>query len=191
MQSKDKTRLNELPVKEEKETTQVIKSETFNCDCIETWLPTEWLYFVSSLGRIKSMRTGKILSPLKTTTGYLQIQLSFGGKMKQIKIHRLVAITFIPNPENKREVNHKDGNPLNNSVSNLEWVTRSENVKHAYDTGLNSKARAVNSYDRHGVLIKNYPSAREAEKDGFSNQLIAKCCSGKRGSHKGRVWRYA
>ena len=68
--------------------------------------------------------------------GYLYVNLCKGGKPKNFFVHRLVALCFIPNPENKPEINHIDGHPLNNHVSNLEWCTRSENVQHAFDTGL-------------------------------------------------------
>lgn len=157
----------------------------------EKWSAIDSHYCVSTLGRIKSIRTGRILKPLKTTTGYYMIQLSNNGVKKQYKIHRLVASAFIENHENKPEVNHIDGNPLNNMVYNLEWVTRSENVKHAYEIGLNKKNRPVAAMDLSGNTLKIYKSARDAEQDGYSNQLIAKCCNGKRRKHKGRMWKYA
>ena len=96
-------------------------------------------YEVSNLGRVR--RLHKTIPPrirkLTTDThGYLHVNLWHGGKSKHFSIHRLVAIAFIPNPENKPEVNHIDGNKLNNRVSNLEWVTSSENQRHAFDMGL-------------------------------------------------------
>ena len=70
---------------------------------------------------------------------YKYVTLSKDGCPTFVSIHRLLAIHYIPNPENKEQVNHIDGDKLNNSLDNLEWVTRSENTKHAYDTGLMKK----------------------------------------------------
>lgn len=80
--------------------------------------------------RTKQMKSGLINS------GYLKIGFNVRGKLYNRLVHRIVAQTFIPNPENKREVNHIDGNKLNNSVKNLEWVTSAENKQHAIRTGL-------------------------------------------------------
>lgn len=100
-------------------------------------------YQVSNFGRIKSFKCGKvtILKPNSDGNGYLCIQFKKGNNEKQFKVHRLVAQAFIPNPDNKLEVNHRDksGDKRNNCVENLEWATRSENMQHAYDTGLCKK----------------------------------------------------
>ena len=95
----------------------------------------EGLYQVSNLGRVKSLLKGKILKQADTTTGYKKVKLCNGNK-KDYKIHRLVAYAFIPLVEGKEIINHKDGNPLNNIVNNLEWCTQKENVIHALKTGL-------------------------------------------------------
>lgn len=106
----------------------------------EIWLPVpEWeeRYHVSTFGRVKSFKgKTKILKPSCLPTGYLFVGLHKGGKQTKLLIHRLVALTFIPNPDSKPEVNHIDGHPLNCHVSNLEWCTRSENLSHAISTGL-------------------------------------------------------
>ena len=101
---------------------------------IEEWRDIrgyEGLYQVSNLGRVKSIprekTKGGILKPLKDTTGYLSVNLYKNGKIKRCKIHRLVANNFL-------EVNHKDGNKLNNNLSNLEYVTRSQNILHRFRT---------------------------------------------------------
>lgn len=96
----------------------------------------EGLYEVSSLGNIYSNISKKILKINRNKDGYLSIELWNKGKNKRCKIHRLVAIAFICNPLNKREVNHKNGIKSDNRIQNLEWVTKSENEKHAYRTGL-------------------------------------------------------
>lgn len=84
-------------------------------------------YLISTLGRIKSTKTNKILKPYITKRGYVYNLLSKNGKVKNFQVHRLVAKAFIDNPLNKPCVNHIDFNPSNNNVDNLEWVTHSEN----------------------------------------------------------------
>lgn len=98
----------------------------------------ESLYEVSSLGDIKSLRSGKILKKSKQTAGYLKVNLSYNGIVKRPLVHRVVAKYFIDNPDNKKTVNHKDGNKLNNNINNLEWSTYSENISHAYKNKLNT-----------------------------------------------------
>ena len=78
--------------------------------------------------------------------GYREVLLSENGKTNNARVHRLMAETFIPNPYNLRDVNHKDGNKLNNNISNLEWVSHSGNVKHAYDNGLEKKLLGENHH---------------------------------------------
>ena len=97
----------------------------------------EGLYQVSNFGRIKSFQKGeRILKPACDKDGYLYLGLKLNGVNKNFKIHRLVAVAFIPNPEKKHQINHRDGNKLNNHTSNLEWVTHIENIQHATQTGL-------------------------------------------------------
>jgi hypothetical protein len=110
----------------------------------------EGKYKVSSLGRIKSSpkpkrTTEKILKPLPNKVGYLMVDLGDGVKIKRFLTHRLVAEAFIPNPCNKEQVNHIDGVKGNNVLSNLEWVTRSENQKHSIRTGLKTAKGIKNS----------------------------------------------
>lgn len=100
---------------------------------IERW---EWVpdypgkYRVSDHGRIQSLLTGRILKPTPSGNGYRKVTLCHNGVYTQRNIHRLVAQAFIPNPENKPHINHKDGDKSNNCATNLEWVTRSENQLH-------------------------------------------------------------
>lgn len=104
----------------------------------------EGLYQISNLGRVKSMakfagcswRKEKILDPYVDKYKYCKRLLSNNGKHKVEPVHRLVANAFIPNPENKRTVNHKDGVKINNCVTNLEWNTHKENDAHARKIGL-------------------------------------------------------
>lgn len=114
------------------------------------WKPIEnynSLYEVNEKGEVRSLyhwnghkyekrKKPYILKQSNTTTGYKKVELVKDGKRKSLKVHRLVAIAFIPNPMNKPYINHIDGNPINNCVENLEWCTQHENVVHAYETGL-------------------------------------------------------
>lgn len=105
----------------------------------EIWLPIngyEWLYEISNIGKVRSIKKG-LMYPSITKVGYLQVVLwKAGQKPKADSVHRMVAIHFVENPELKKCVNHKDGNKLNNHFCNLEWVTHTENMKHAYKIGL-------------------------------------------------------
>ena len=96
------------------------------------------LYIVSTDGIVKRKNTNKILSQKLDKDNYLSVNLSMGGRgnTRQIFVHRLVAETFLPNPDRKPQVNHKDGDKLNNRVNNLEWNTCLENVQHSIYTGL-------------------------------------------------------
>lgn len=105
---------------------------------IEKWVTIDNFpyYKISNLGKIKNS-TDKVLQNLKQSQGYNAIELYHDKDHKRFLVHRLVALHFIPNTENKPYVNHIDGNKRNNAVSNLEWVTNSENIIHARETGLN------------------------------------------------------
>lgn len=117
----------------------------------EVWKPIpgyEEYYEISSLGRVKRIKVGHgtqagriIKEYFDKHTGYCRVALSVNSKVKDYSVHRLVAMTFLPNPEEKREVNHINGIKTDNRLENLEWATPSENRIHAYDTGLIDKER--------------------------------------------------
>lgn len=101
-------------------------------------------YEISDLGRVRSFCSGsaRILSPFVQGSGYYQVRIfSSPGVPIRPLVHRLVAKAFIGNPDGLPQVNHKDGNKLNNSASNLEWVTASENLKHSYRSGIHKPSR--------------------------------------------------
>lgn len=100
-------------------------------------IPNTMGYLIDTNGNVFNKK-GKLLKP-QINGSYFAVDLSIGcGKFKRATIHRLVAMAFLENKEGKPQVNHKDGNKFNNNVNNLEWPTRSENMKHAYDVLLNS-----------------------------------------------------
>lgn len=104
----------------------------------------EGLYKVSDLGSILNLHTNKFLKKRLSTNGYYVVDLRKNHRSRVFRVHRLVALSFIPFVDGKPFVNHVDGNKLNNNVSNLEWCTQSENVYHAYNTGLNKRKLDIN-----------------------------------------------
>lgn len=142
----------------------------------------EGLYQVSNLGRIKRLKgigctEERFIKPC-IRKGYYFVFLYRNSKYKTMSIHRLVALSFLLNKYDKMEVNHIDGVKLNNCVENLEWNTRSENAKHAYDTGL-SKATSTKVIDYTTRII--YDSIREASYCyPFPETYLAKMLRGER-----------
>lgn len=118
----------------------------------EQWKVIDEHYQISSFGRVKSFWHGKakILKPVVLPNGYLRISLIIGGEKKGGMIHRLVAENFLPNHDSNLVVNHIDGQKLNNHVSNLEWCTQQENVKHAVKRGLQGSGE-----ESHKALLTN------------------------------------
>ena len=161
----------------------------------EIWKPIPNFpnYKCSNKGRIKNIKTNKILKGTNRPNGYAFIDLyNFEEhKRKNAQIHRIVALLFVENPENKPCVNHIDGNKINNVYSNLEWCTHLENVRHAINVinhpgcGLNKKAvRCVET----GII---YESTKEVERQlGINNAMISTCCTGKRKSVHGLHFEY-
>lgn len=162
----------------------------------------EGRYQVSNLGRVKSLNYNntnkeKILKPKKESNGYLRVNLSKNGKAKMHSVHRLVAIAYIPNPENKETVNHKNENKEDNRVENLEWMTSYENNRYGtHDIRSASKqknnkktSKPVVGVSLIGEEVLRFPSTAEAERQGkFFHSAVGKCCNGKSKSYKGYVW---
>src|SRR5574343_633136 len=161
---------------------------------------------VSKCGKIR--RIGK--SILKTRihkSGYEVVNISLGSRdnKKTFRVHSAVLCTYIDNIDNKPEVNHKDGNKLNNNVSNLEWSTPSENVKHAFDIGLTTMNRETNNWCKRAKRVRNiennivFNTLREAAnfiiKDRpISNRGVAthirEVCNGVRARTYGLTWEW-
>lgn len=162
------------------------------------------LYEVSNLGRIRTIATGYIRSLTVSDRGYLTVLFKRRGNSKRFYVHRLVANAFIPNPNNKRTVNHIDGNKQNNNVDNLEWATYEENISHSWKTGLRSSTKeqreAVSRLRSKPVLridprtneVCEFKSATEAAKcvDGHQANISA-CCRNKLKTAYGYFWKFA
>ncbi|UGO49250.1 HNH endonuclease [Bacillus phage vB_BanH_Emiliahah] len=185
-------------------------------------------YQVSNYGRVRSLDTigengrvykGKIRKFSDNGKGYLTVSLKVKGKQTHKYVHRLVAEHFLPNPEDKPEVNHKDGVKASCKLSNLEWSTRLENVRHAFNTGLvqsyerseewrrkssehrkgkfagdkNPRAKAVVQLDKDtGQLIAEYGCAKDGARALGKNSCgnIINCCKNKLNSAYGYKWMY-
>lgn len=157
----------------------------------------EGKYQISNKGRVKSLpRNDKfckrgyeiIMKAFVCGSGYQEVLLSLDDRRKPMLIHRMVAEAFVPNPDGKQEVNHKDGNKTNNDANNLEWVTPSENIRHSYDTQINKgRGRKVVCVETGEV----FDSIKEAaDKYGLQVPLIWKCCNGKQKTTGGYHWNY-
>ncbi len=170
----------------------------------------EGIYQVSNLGNVKSLDRktlvlrgtnksfyctykGKEIKPKISTDGYYFVNACKNGKQKPLYYHRLVALLFIPNPENKLEVNHIDGNKGNNCITNLEWCTNKENVRHAHDIGL-IKPKYGKEHPRvtykiliykDGVLIGECCGHKELKDKGFTPQGVNDVFSGRQKYHRG------
>lgn len=169
----------------------------------------ENLYQGSNLGRARSLDTyrkgkngsvrfckGRILKPVTTKDGYLQVVLCKNGKKKTYYVHHLVAEAFIEIPEELKhlngtrylQVNHKDEDKTNNNVNNLEWCDRTYNIN--YGTRNERCSKPVLQYTLDGQFIREWESATEAGRNGFNQGNIAACCQGKRKSHHKFIWKY-
>ena len=177
----------------------------------------EGLYKVSNLGRILSLnyhREGRaeLMTPGERKDGYFQVCLRKNEESKTCLVHRLVAQTFLPNPENKPCINHKiqgkKGKSMNMVIFNedgtidkerttIEWVTyeennnyetRNERIAKANTNG--KKSKKVLQFTLDGDLIREYPSIMECERNGFNRSSVCLCCQGKHKTHKGFRFMY-
>ena len=185
----------------------------------------EELYKVSNLGRILSLNyrnTGKaeLMTPVKRKDGYLKVGLRKNGNTKMCYVHRLIAETFLENPENKPCINHKiegdEGKTMNMVIFNedgtinkekttIEWATYEENNNYATRNERAGKAiskvkkgipniklsKTVLQLSLSGELIREWESTRECERNGFDQGAVSKCCNGKLPHYKGFRWMFA
>lgn len=151
----------------------------------------EGLYEVSNLGRVKNIKTGRILKPHKHRGGYLLINLCKSGTMRTDLIHRLVANSFLPNPQNLPCVNHKDEDKTNNAISNLEWCTYEYNNNYGTrnERMAEKKSKPVLQFDLLGNFIREWTSIRQAIRDTGVNN-IAFVLSGRLKTAGGYLWKY-
>lgn len=185
----------------------------------EIWKPIpdyEEFYLISSKGKVKSLRTNKVLRESQTGSGYNHVTLCVNKIKKSYMTHRLVAQAFIPNPNKYPEINHKDENKLNNCVENLEWCTKSYNErhgtkrfranlhrdnhlialkgaqKHNYKEIARLRSVAVNQYSLDDKFIKQWGSMREIARElNLAVSGISLCCRGFYKNYKGFIWRIA
>ncbi|MNF24264.1 hypothetical protein D3C85_1128240 [compost metagenome] len=170
-------------------------------------------YAVDDAGNVYSLRNTRgnlrhaplLMQRQLHPEGYLTVTLATDVGKRFCLVHRLVAQAYLPNPEDKPEVNHKDGDKTNNVYTNLEWVTESENTVHAFNTGLRTVNRGqlgrtngksvlsqpVARLDMQGNLLEIFPSMAEAHRNGYSQGNISSVIAGNRGSHKGCLWALA
>ena len=172
----------------------------------------EGLYKVSNWGRIKNINyrnTGRerLMNPSDNGCGYLRVCLSKNGETNLCLVHRLVAETFLPNPEGKPCVNHKiqgkEGKKINIVIFNedgtvdeekstIEWATYEENNNYATHNERVAKAlsKRVLQLSLSGDLIKEWESTAECGRNGFNQSCVCECCNGKQKTHKGFRFMY-
>lgn len=147
---------------------------------------------ISPDGRVFSTWGKKFKTP-QDRKGYKFVSVTdAAGRETKISVHRLVALAYIPNPLSHPVVNHKDGNPSNNTIENLEWCTYAQNAQHAHDTGLCSSKKKVLQLTKEGKELKTFNSMKEAANHvGLSSDSISHACRGVNKTAGGYTWRYA
>lgn len=169
----------------------------------------EGLYQVSNTGKVKSIDwnhsgVAKELTAYEQR-GYKLVGIQRNGTRHNYLVHRLVATAFIDNPEGKPDVNHIDGKKDNNCVDNLEWVTKSENTRHAIRTGLRPPtcdferkrgaehpcSKPVDQYDVSGNIIRHWACVQDIYSElGYRKSCVRRVCNGYRKTYRGYKWKY-
>jgi len=163
-------------------------------------------YKITVSGDVYSIKRKRYLSPNTDKDGYHHIGIFKDGKRYWRRIHRLVADNYLPNHDNKPQVNHKDGKKQNNHYTNLEWITDVENKRHAWDIGLYKPpskehiqrikelhSKKVAMCDLEGNVLAVFPGTREAERvlgKPYDSTCISKVALGQRKTHAGHTWKY-
>ena len=149
-------------------------------------------YEVSNLGKVRNIKSGRILKSHLNHNGYLKHSLYKHDKQKELFLHRIIAIAFIDNPGKKPQVNHIDENKLNNDLSNLEWCTERENLIHGTRTKRVAEklSQKVIQLDLNDNILNVFKSMGQAEREtGVPRSGISACCNGKRKSAGRFKWR--
>lgn len=180
------------------------------CNVKEIWKDVkdfEKLYQVSNFGNIRSLNkldtlgrkvTGKLMKPIRRKDGYFDITLRKNNIQKHYLLHRLIAITFIENKNNYKEINHKDENKTNNNINNLEWCNRSYNINYGKANDKrrnklinNKRSKKVLQFNLNNELINTFNSLNEVKRQlNYSISGISQCCNGERKTSHNYIWRY-
>ncbi len=185
------TSLNDGPFIKKPPTLKLCPMEDLEGEIWKTLMMdnVEWNYEISNLGRVRTKNTKK-LSLLSKRGDYLGVTLQYEQKRSTYLVHRLVTFTFIPNDDDtKKCVKHKNNNPIDNNVENLEWISISDNVKHSYTKSSRKSVRkAIVRYDLNGTNAKRYDCVQDARQE-FGGQ-ITKCLKGTVANAYGYLWKY-
>lgn len=170
------------------------------------WKPIDeldGLYLISDTGKVFSVRTNRIIKTHLSNMGYERVSVDINGETYKYSVHRLVATAFIPNPDNLPCVNHKDENPLNNNVDNLEWCTQKYNINYGtcierrvkntvHKKGADApRAKEVYQFTLDGELVGKYGSLSDAVNEtGLNKKSLGKACRGLLKTYSGYVWSY-
>ena len=160
---------------------------------VETFVKIEGFekYEVSNLGKVRNIKSGRIIKPFLNNSGYLLHCLCENNKKKNLLLHRIIATAFIDNPEEKPCVNHIDENKTNNDLSNLEWCTVRENIIHGTRIKRSSEKhfKKVIQLDLNDNVLNEFESMKQAgQETGIDASSIGKCCNGKLKSAGGYKW---
>lgn len=170
----------------------------------------EGRYSVSNMGRVKvhesylnasngnkRRKPEKILKPNRNNSGYRTVGLGrrVDGTRRTKTIHKLVAIAFVPNPDGKPVINHKDENKDNNRADNLEWCTYKENIHYNNDSaivrGAERQRQYFGQYDLDGNLVKVWHGFKKLDRETeYCRRTVTRCCQGKIETYKGYKWKY-